>query len=93
MIFNIAKKIDIELLNNKIEEFISNKIRQHPLHDCEPYIFMSPDTIEDMPKFENNQVHNGCFHDSWNANRMVGYYNGCKVFIDPTKKYGEVELR
>ena len=89
MIFNIAKKIDIELLNNKIEEFISNKTRQHPLHDCEPYIFMSPETLRDMPTLDEYYLSS----EETKSNRRIGTYHGCKVFIDQSMKYGEVELR
>ena len=84
-IFSIVQHIDTEVLDIKITAWNNT-------HDYSPIILMSPDTLTEMPKFDDMGIYvskstcNNC--TGW-----VGTYKGTKVFSDPSMKYGEVELR
>lgn len=81
MKFNIANKLDIEALNRRIDS---------PEFSRDFYIFMSPDTLEDMPQLDDFDVLGlMCNHRTG----RIGSYRGHKVFSDPSMKYGDVELR
>lgn len=81
---NISKEcIDETLLNTRIEEF-------RCVNNCYPYLFMNKDTMWHLAM--NNDVK---FHvnDAEASNGVKGTYEGSKVFIDSSKKFGQVELR
>ena len=84
MKFNIAKRIDVDKLNEKIAEF--------PIIEAHnPYIFMNEDTMRELIakiiiKYPSDDI---TIKDRY----RVGVYQGNKVFIDDTKSFGEVELR
>ena len=84
MKFNIANRLDIEALNRRINCAYSE------IHN-DFYIFMSPDTLADMPKLDDHEFQfiGTCNH----CTGRVGSYQGHKVFSDPSMEYGEVEFR
>jgi hypothetical protein len=84
-IFSIARHIDIEVLDRKITAWNNT-------HDYSPIILMSPDTLADMPKFDDIGIYVSKSTCN-NCTGRVGTYEGTKVFSDPSMKYGEVELR
>lgn len=81
--FNIAGSLDLE----KLDKHLFENSWQY-----EPIILLSPETLGCMPTLDNfyecigQSTRNKC-------TGLVGVYHGRKVFSDPTKKYGEVELR
>lgn len=83
--FSIIKILDIDKLDSEIEKYIC-------IHDeTNPYVFMSNETAESIEKHFNSM---GFF--STKTKDKKGYmasYNGCKVFIDDTKKYGDIEIK
>ena len=85
MKFNIANKLNIEALNRRLGCAATE------FHD-DLYIFMSPDTLMDMPRLEDYYEYTGKSTCN-NCTGRVGSYKGYKVFSDPSMKYGEVELR
>jgi len=85
MKFNIANKLDIEDLNHKIDCY-SN------IYHSNLYIFMSPKTLKNVPtlKLEYCERDEDSFDE---CAGLTGFYQGYKVFSDPTMEYGDVELR
>lgn len=83
MKFNIANKLDIEDLNHKIDCY-SN------IYHSDLYIFMSPKTLENVPKLEYRERDKDSFDE---CAGLIGVYQGYKVFSDPTMEYGDVEFR
>ena len=77
--FSIIRNIDIEVLERKLDAWNNT-------HDYFPIILISVDTFKDLPPFisDNTVI---C------SAKYICKYHGCKVFIDPEKTYGEVELR
>lgn len=89
MIFNISeKKISI----NKLREEIDKDREQRPYSSSfeKTYLFMNQETMNDLISAVGLSVDGltGVENDC-----MCGHFNGCKVFCDNTKKYGEVEMR
>lgn len=76
--FSIIRNIDIEALERKLDAWNNT-------HDYFPIILISVDTFKDLPPFMSEDV---IISTEYNY-----IYHGCKVFIDPEKTYGEVELR
>lgn len=76
-IFSIVRHIDTEYLDRRITDWNNT-------HDYSPIILMSPDTLADMPKFDDVEIY---------VSGRVVTYDGAKVFSDPSMKYGDVELR
>lgn len=84
--FSIVREIDISELNKKIAECI------------DPYIFMNKETFSELEKQNPNDMayeentkideNKRIFIDSRSCT-----YRGCKLFIDNTLRYGEIELR
>ena len=83
MKFNIANRLDISALNRKIN-YAYDKTYDF-------YIFMSPDTLADMPQLDDYEFIGVSTRN--NHTGMVGTYHGHKVFSDPSMEYGEVEIR
>lgn len=83
MKFNIANRLDISALNRKID-YAYDKI-------CDFYIFMSPDTLADIPQLDDYKFIGVSTRN--NCTGIVGSYHGHKVFSDPSMEYGEVEFR
>lgn len=84
-VFNIIRHIDIKILDEQIDKWTEK-------HGYAPIILMSPDTLQEMPKLEDIEIYpmqSTCN----NCTGRVGTYEGVKVFSDPSRKYGEVELR
>ena len=90
MKFNIANKLNIELLNQKLDTYseLCSKVDSYP-EDF--YIFMSPDTLMHMPRIDNYEYTGISTRN--NCTGRVGSYHGHKVFSDPSMKYGDVEFR
>lgn len=70
---------------HKLSCHISNFVKEY---GYEPYLFMSPDTVNELDS------------DPWNykmtlesSTGVISTYCGYRTFVDPSKKYGEVELR
>lgn len=82
MQFNIANKLDIGFLNRKLDSAYSELRNDF-------YIFMSPDTLADMPRLDDHEFQfiGTCNH----CTGRVGSYQGHKVFGDPSMKYGMEE--
>ena len=86
MKFNIANRLDIELLNRKLDDYACSELRN------DFYIFMSPDTLAHMP--EPNDYYEYIRKLTCNDNPgRIESYHGHKVFSDPSMKYGDVEFR
>lgn len=89
-IFSIVRHIDTEVLDRKIAAWNNT-------HDYSPIILMSPDTLAEMPKFDEPKFDDLEIYITKstcnNCTGLVGTYDGVKVFSDPSMKYGEVELR
>ena len=85
MTVNISKKLDLNLLDEVINSFMRDEC-------VRPIILMAPETLADMPTLN---MFNDCLRQSTrnNCTGLVGMYHGNKVFSDPTKDYGDVELR
>lgn len=83
--FNIIRHIDTKILDEHIDKWAEE-------HGYAPIILISPDTLREMPRSEDFEI---CFTKSTcnNCPVRVGEYEGVKVFSDPSKEYGEVELR
>ena len=88
--FSIINKLDLEKLNTAIDSF-KNQSSILFADGYLPIILMSPDTLGDMHNLPNTKYVG--INTKNNCTGMVGKYYGCKVFSDPTLKYGEVELR
>ena len=88
--FNISQALDLKKLDNAIDSFYKC------FYDCEisynPIILMSPETLAHMPKLNEYEKYTRQSTRNY-CTGMVGKYNGCKVFSDPTLDYGEIELR
>lgn len=76
--FSIIRSIDIEVLERQLNAWNNT-------HDYFPIILVSLDTLKDLPPFMSKDT---IISIEYNCR-----YHGCKVFIDPEKAYGEVELR
>ena len=83
VIFNIAKIIDIDILDKKLNKF-------EDLNGYTPIILANTETLTEICKsdFETIIIHG----DVINKN-MIKKYKGCKFFIDNEKNFGEIELR
>ena len=84
-VFNILHKIDIDVLDRKITAWNNT-------HNYSPIILMSPDTLAEMPTFDDMGIYVSKSTCN-NCTGRVGTYEGIKVFSDPSMGYGEVELR
>lgn len=83
--FSIIKKVDIDKLDFEISKYIRIN------NERNPYIFMSEETVEAI---ENHFNPAGFFTTNAKDNKgYCGLYTGYKIFIDNTKKYGDVEIR
>ena len=88
-IFSIVDKINVDKLNTKIEEFVYRKGHR-------PYIFANKETIEALVKpIEQELKFVSAVTDVITSlkSRLVGRYQGNKMFEDDTLKFGEIELR
>lgn len=84
MKFNIAKSIDVNKLNEQITKFQIEK-------NYNPYVFVNVDMVNELSgecvvKKLGSLTSTGVRYE-------IGTYRGCRVFIDDTKTFGEVELR
>lgn len=89
MTFNISeKKISITKLREEIDK---DRLLRSYLPSLEKtYLFMNQETIDELVSIIGLSVDGltGTENDC-----MCGYFHGCKVFCDNTKKYCEVEMR
>ena len=87
MKINIAYDLNIPLLNDKLNEFAINN-QQSPImimsHETMNKIATDFQKVDAIRLGESNLV--------YEAN-TIGMYHGYKVFVDPTMKYGEVDIR
>ena len=79
--FSILRNIDTKILDEQITNWFNE-------YKYDPIIFMSPDTLKEIPTFEDLEI-----YITKSTCNLVGTYEGVKVFSDPSMKYGEVELR
>ena len=87
MKFSIVEKLDIKKLNKSFYEYRDNI-------NNDPYIFINEETVKELERiscewspFEDDQ------YIKHNPKTHICTYQGCKVFIDPTLRFGEVEFR
>lgn len=80
MTFNIAKQLNYDLLDKKIDTYkIENNTEL-------PYIFLNSETADEMSKYNfNNEV--------INCSKTIFEYMGCKVYLDDDLEYGTIVLR
>ena len=83
--FSIVKTLDIDKLDSEIEEYICIN------NEVDPYIFMSNETAEAIIR----QCDPLGFFDARPKDKKghIAAYTGYRVFIDETKKYGDIEIR
>ena len=82
MKFNI-KGIDIEKLNDEIHKY--------SITDGDtPYIFANDETIKEL---DDKTGEISSFVYPLHSKYKIALYRACKVFIDNTKEFGEIELR
>ena len=84
-VFSILHKINIDVLDRKITAWNNT-------HNYSPIILMSPDTLAEMPTFDDMGIYVSKSTCN-NCTGRIGTYDGIKVFSDPSMGYGEVELR
>lgn len=88
--FSIVDNINVNLLNKKIAEFAYKE-------GYEPYIFANKETFDTLVKpFEQAEMFvNSCGIGlvSSYKDHLCGMYQGNKMFMDDTLKFGEIELR
>lgn len=84
MKFSIANSISVNKLNGYIENFQTEK-------GYNPYMFVNVDTANELVR-ECVIVKLGGLTTAREGYRL-GAYKGCKIFMDDTKTFGEVELR
>ena len=84
MKFSIVNSINVNKLNEEIAKFPMIK-------SYAPYIFINENTARELIadciveySYEDITIKDG---------NRIGTYQGCKVFMDDTKAFGEVELR
>lgn len=88
-IFSIVDKINVNKLNTKIAEFVHKE-------GHEPYIFANKETLDALVKPIEQELKfvspiTGIVNSY--KRRLVGKYQGNKIFEDDTLKFGEIELR
>lgn len=82
--FSIVKTLDIDKLNSEIKNYISID------NEIDPYIFMSNETKEAITR----QYPIGLLDmRPKDKEGCIGVYRGYRVFVDETKKYGDIEIR
>ena len=83
--FSIVKTLDIDKLDSEIVNYISIN------NEVDPYIFMSNETKEVIVR----QCDPFGFSNARQKDKKgyIGGYKGYRVFIDETKKYGDIEIR
>ena len=83
--FSIVKTLDVDKLDSEIEKYICVN------NETNPYIFMSDETAEAIIK----QLDPMGLFDTKTKDRKgrIAAYTGYRVFIDKTKKYGDIEIR
>lgn len=81
--FSIVKTLDIDKLNSEIKNYISIN------NEVDPYIFMSNETKEAIIRHCDPLG----LLDTRPKKGRIGLYKGYRVFIDETKKYGDIEIR
>ena len=90
MRFSIVSKVDPRILSRKIDDYKNSK--DYRLSGCTiPIILMAPETINEIRKeygFDTDFL-----NESGGSTYIVTRFNGCKVFSDPTLKFGDVEMR
>ena len=87
--FSIVENINVNKLNVKIAEFVYRE-------EHEPYIFANKETLDELVKpieQELKFVSAATGAVSTFKARLVGKYQGNKMFEDNTLKFGEIELR
>ena len=87
--FSLVEKINADKLNTKIAEFIYRKGHR-------PYIFANKETIEALVNpTEQELKFVSAITDVITSlkSRLVGRYQGNKMFEDDTLEFGEIELR
>ena len=83
--FSIVKTLDIDKLDSEIEKYICIN------NEVDPYIFMSNETAEAIIRQRDPL---GLFDAiSKDKKGHIAIYTGYRVFIDETKKYGDIEIR
>ena len=86
--FSIIKTLDIDKLDSEIEEYICIN------NEVDPYIFMSNETAEAIIRHFDSINPVGFTSNEQNLlNGKIAFYTGYRVFIDETKKYGDIEIR
>lgn len=81
MYVNICCGIDRHKLSYHIDNFVKE-------HGYGPYLFASLDTLNEL---DSNLLNYQTTLKS--STGIISTYYGYKTFVDPSKKYGEVELR
>ena len=88
--FSIVDNINVNLLNKRISEFIYKE-------GYEPYIFANKETFDALVKpFEQAEMFsNSCSIGLVSSYEgcLCGMYQGNKMFMDSTLKFGKIELR
>lgn len=83
MKFNIAKRIDVDKLNEEIHKYSITE-------GDTPYIFANNETIKEL---DDKTGEISSFVYPLHSKYKTALYRACKVFADNTKSFGEVELR
>lgn len=78
-----AKKIDIQKMNIKIQDF-------ERYNNFRPYIFANHETIKELDSIVGSGSELCAFKES---DCFVGKFAACRVYQDATLRFGEVELR
>ena len=81
--FSIVKTLDIDKLDSEIYTYININ------NELNPYIFMSNETKEAIIR----QCDPLGLVDGRPKKGHIGLYKGYRVFVDETKKYGDIEIR
>lgn len=92
--FSIMQKLNLSILNDKIKSF-----RQ--TNECDPIIIVGSETSKalqsETPKalqYDQDFIWHHLLYCITNPDsKYEGCYEGCRVFIDPTMKYGDIEIR
>lgn len=80
MKFSIVEKLDVEKFNKKLNDYKDM--------NNDPYIFINEETVDELERISRERS-----PFDYQYIKYINTYQGCKVFIDPTLGFGEVEFR
>jgi hypothetical protein len=82
----ISTKLDLDKLQEEIYHFgfLENK---------QPYLFMNSSTMNELEKQSGSDTFNDFKERNRFNNSLLCRYQGCKVYLDNSLQFGEIELR